>query len=100
MTPSEARAPAPWPKVGAARSFGLKLGVSALATFSASSFWRASCHCMRVFSMENRGIAAIDKGISRSTRQKLPPLWLRRGKHLHRFGAFEHYAAVTGRFIG
>ncbi|ODT56317.1 MAG: hypothetical protein ABS59_01580 [Methylobacterium sp. SCN 67-24] len=33
---------------GALRSCGLKRGVSALETFSASSFWRLWCQCMRV----------------------------------------------------
>src|SRR5690606_455053 len=38
------------PIEGALRSLGRKPGLSALATFSASTFWRDWCQCMRVLS--------------------------------------------------
>ena len=38
--------------LGAARSLGLNLGVSALATFSASKRWRSWCQCIFVRSIE------------------------------------------------
>src|SRR5262245_61946879 len=38
-------------------SSGLKRGVSALATFSPSTFCRSWCHCMRVRSIEKTGLS-------------------------------------------
>ena len=60
-------------------------GVSALATFSASTRWRSWCHCIRVRSIEKIGMSAIAMVCLRGpracpARQTLPGVWLMRGK--------------------
>ena len=73
---------------GGARSRGWNRGVSALATFSARMRWRSWCQCIRVRSIENRGMLEMVMGSAQRVcrlpragtgRQTLPTSWLMGG---------------------